>query len=250
MTNQLTERLYDFRASQEISRHEELPYEAGVLGPEGTLQARRILAQKYVFTGTVDPADLAPDGTLGPDADPYYYRGQRTYYGVWDRNDPSKILITASLIHPDSRGVSSLQLHLEDIDQEYRAELEKRKPEEIAELTAYVKSSELVDPVQSRLCALYLIREIIKDSRDKGIRTWVFGLRPQLKSKYKRLFGPGLDKRGETVRLGTFKTPFLPYSVDVERAWRKLMDSSILRVGSRAMARFVGMSGARVKTSV
>lgn len=241
MTNLVSEVYHDLTASRMIERHEELPYEAGVLGPEATLQARRMLANVYVLTGTVNRDSLADDGTLGPDADPYYYKGQRVYYGVWDRGNPDKLLMAASLILPDDDGVESLQLHLEDVDPEYVRDLKRRRPEEIAELTAYVKTPEL-GPLKSRLCSLYLIRELIADSRRSGIRTWVFGLRPQLKKKYERLFGPGLDKRGKSVRLGSFNTPFLPYSVDVEMAWRRLMEPSLLRPGSKAMARFIGMA--------
>lgn len=241
MSNILTELLYDLDATKKIERHEELPFEAGVLGSEGTLQARRMLANVYVLTGTIDPKDLAEDKTLSREADPYFWRGQCAYYGVWDKNDPSKILMAARLIRPNEDGVHSLQVHLEDFDERYSAALMRRDPSEIAELAAYVKAPEL-EPVASRLCSLYLIRELIRDSRDKQIKTWIFGLRPQLKTKYERLFGPGLDKRGEVMHLGNFKTPFLPYSVDVEAAWRRLMAASRLRIGSSAIARFVGMT--------
>lgn len=242
MTNVMSEILDDLRAARQIERPNELPYEAGVLDERGTLQARQMLARVYVLTGTVKPEDLTPEGTLDEKADPYYYRGQCTYYGVWDRNNPDKLLMAARLVHPDKEmGAHSLQVHLEDLDPDYVTELLNRDPNEIAEFAAYVKAPEL-GGVPSRLTSLYLIREIIRDSRDRGIKTWVFGLRPQLKTKYERLFGPGLDRRGRVVHLGNFKSEFLPYSVDVEAAWRRLLDSSRMRIGSRAIARFVGMT--------
>lgn len=239
MANILRELLYDLQAVKEIEQPQNLPYEAGILKGEDIVKARQMLANVYVYTGTVDRESLTEQGTLSDEVDPYWRHS--TYYGVWDANDPDRLLMAARLIHPDENGVHSLQIHLEDLPEDYCRELLQANPNEIAELAAYVKAPNL-GPVESRLSTLYLIRELIRDSRAKGVKTWVFGLRPQLKTKYERLFGPGLDRHGDIVHLGAFKSEFLPYSVDVERSWRRLMDSSRRRIGSKAIARFVGMS--------
>jgi hypothetical protein len=71
--------------------------------------------------------------------------------------------------------------------------------------------AEGLDPIESRIVSMYLIREMMADSRDHDIETWVFGLRQELVPKYEKTFGPALDRCGDRTRLGRFNAAvFVP----------------------------------------
>ena len=237
MSNIFMEIYYDLIAAHEISNPEKLPYHAEVLDATGIQQARKMLADVYVRKGVVTPESLAEDGTLADEADPYWRRS--IYYGVRSEHDPSRLLITSRLVQPSDEGVDSLQIHIDELDQDLQAELRNSDPAGIAEFAAYVKEVGL-GQIESRLVSLYLIRKMVYDSQARGIKTWVFGMRPELRKKYERIFGPALERRGDTVHLGSFKADFVPYKIDVESSWRRLMTASHLRLGSHAIATFVG----------
>lgn len=230
----------DFRAVEALKHSDNLPYRAEILSGDDIQQARRMLASAYVEKGIVSADELTPDHTLNAELDPYWEHS--IYYGVRDERDPSQLLIASRfvLVPEGQQADGSLQMHFEDIDPAVADELRVQDPSTIAEFAAYVKRPGL-DPITSRIVSMYLIREMVSDSRDHGIKTWVFGLRPELRNKYEKTFGPALDRCGDSVRLGAFKkASFVPYRIDVEASWQRLMQSSRWRLGSRAIAAFVG----------
>ncbi|HET9412182.1 MAG TPA: hypothetical protein VFO38_05035 [Candidatus Saccharimonadales bacterium] len=236
MVNPFRNLLYDLRAAKELKNFERLPFYAEILNEQNTLRARQMLARVYVSKGVVQQKSLTVQGTISDSVDPYWR--QSIYYGVFSKDDPDRILMTARLIRPVNR-LESLQLHLDDLSPGVREKLQQIDLKKVAEFAAYVKEPGL-DPLTSRVVSLYLIREMVWDSRKRGIETWLFGMRPELQRKYARNFGPALHRLGKKVHLGRFNAIFVPYKVDIEAASRRLQTSSYWRLGSRTVSSFIG----------
>ncbi len=237
MSHFLKEIYFDLKAAETIKKPDELPYCAEVLDADGVTQARQMLAEVYAAKGLVAEHDLAADGTLNDEADLYWHHA--IYYGVRDKTNAQRLLMAARLIVPEADDINSLQIHLDEIDPAVRDELYAQNPATVAEFASYVKEPGL-DPLASRLASLYLIRQMIRDSRSRDIQTWVFGLRPELQKKYERIFGPAMTRCGTEVHLGHFDIACIPYRINVEESWRRLRKSSRWRLGSVAIANFVG----------
>lgn len=227
---------YDLQSAAVIRKASQLPYQAKVLNKKGTLQSRRMLANVYVHKNVIGPSVLTAQGTMDEKKDPYW--SHAVYYGVYDKRNPNILLITARLILPINNDIGSLQVHFDELAPAARQEINALPPNTIAEFASYVKRPDL-GPVTSRVVSLYLIREMIVDSRRRGITTWVFGLRPELQKKYERLFGSALERCGSTVHLGDFTTSFIPYKVDVEHSWQRFVKASRWQIGGNAVANFV-----------
>jgi hypothetical protein len=239
MIRPILERYHNYKAVETLKDADRLPYHAKVLEGEEIQDARRMLARVYADKGVVGPDDLADNGTLNSDKDPYWPHS--VYYGVYDQNDPTRLLIASRIVLATEGGIDeSLQMHFDDIDPKVAAELRARDAATIGEFAAYVKAEGL-DPIESRVVSLFLIREMARDSLEHGVTTWVCGMRDEIRSKYKRLFGPALQRCGDRVRLGSFNSAaFVPHTIEIEQGLERMANGSRWRIGSRAIAGFMG----------
>lgn len=214
---------------------ENLPYEAGVLDEAGKLEARQWTANVYKQHGMVADEELAHDGTLEPDVDPFVDRS--IYYGVRSRED-SKLLMASRLIMPRDGDIYSMQMHTEDLPLEKQEEL-LPLGDSVAEFASYIKRPGL-GPVDSRFSSLFLIREILRDSVDNDIDHWVFTMNPSVASSYERVFGNSMEKIGSDVRSGQFKVGNLAaFHVRVREGLQNLRTGSFKTLAALALKKFM-----------
>jgi hypothetical protein len=234
----------------EAMRHPDmLSYEAGVLSGEQRLRARQMRAAIYLKNGIISEEDLGPDGSIGPEKDPY--DNHSIEFGVWDPRDPERILMSMRLIlATEKEGYGSFQLHFDELPDEYQQRFADTDPESVAELAGYIKEPGL-DRITSGVASLFLLREMVRASHKLGINEWVFGMKaPQLK-RYKQLFGDAVESLGDQpVKFGNYAgDQYLPHSVDVDSAFWIFLASANRKIGGRAIARFWETAYDEVPTS-
>lgn len=229
------------RAIRAIRHADRLPYYAEQLSAEDRLLARKMLAKAYLERGGITKSALNPDGTLNKFNDPYQARSY--YFGVKDARDRARLLMAARLIVPENGDISTLQLHLEDLSPEGRRRMNEAGGRNMAEFASFVKDPS-VRGAESGVASLFLMRSMLDASLAMGIKTWVFGIRPEIATKYYKLFGPVMESLGEGVHLGHFTTTvFIPYMVDVNSAVARLQKKGHLSfAGRRAIAKFMAGS--------
>lgn len=223
---------------RDIQRPHKLPYDANVLYHPEITEARQLLANRYLELGTISEDYLDENRTLKTEHDPYVSRA--TYFGVRHRYT-SKLNVTGRFIHPNEHGASSLQLHLEDLESNWRKWLEAEvRPNEVVEFASLVKAGSRVPSIAT----MFLFRKMLQHSFEKDIKYWVFGLNQNLQRTFEARFGDSLQRMGETVRLGNLRATYIPYVLDIEKSRENFSKPKssmkwLRRIGLKSIEKFM-----------
>lgn len=218
---------------EQVVNYDELPFcvDRVVADPEDATggeqvdRARRFLADQYTKNGSIDESMLRePGGPLCDAVDPYWRRA--TYFVVRSKQDPAYIYATARLISPENGMIDSLQVHLDELPDQWYQYVLSLNSEKVVEIASLVKGQET-----STLAVMDMIRHMAHYSQGAGIEHWIWGLQPKLVNKYSSFFGSAITRMGQAdgrVHLGKLKPEYVPYLLNVDGALERAASVTVL----------------------
>lgn len=196
-------------------------YQCVIANPDDRLlsEAKRLHATVYLRRGFVETQDIAPEGHLSPDADPY--QAHATYFVVVRKDDPNipPLALARQINALPSLGLSSFPvLSQARIRREACTLLQSCNPAEIVEISALAKRHR-VGPFAS----LLLYRAMLYHSmHGRRHRYWIMALDVDVFRSLRYSFGDALRVIGEvTAYPGGDVVPLL---LDVARAFSSLAE--------------------------
>lgn len=159
------------------------------------IAARRLHASVYTSLGYAHAADISPDGTLGPNADPYV--GRSTYFGAFaNAGTTPRLLATARHIRPDPYiGHESLPTFSQlPIESGARVDIERVDPYATVEVSALAKV-----PHAPSHTVLALYWAMWRHSVARGDALWLMACDAALFRQLRSLIGHAVTRIGPAV---------------------------------------------------
>lgn len=179
--------------------------------PEDIDAAEQLRYETYIERGVIlDPAKAVRH--IGKNA---------IIYGGFAKCDnlPDKQLVVTGRILRLPEGISSSQMHLEDLDAGWPEKLGEVPADQIVEVSGLAKAHELTmgGSGVGTVAAIAMLAQMMHDSRDMGITTWVCGLEKKIAPGLECVWGEVVMRRmGKEVRMGEYPRKYAPYCTPVE----------------------------------
>jgi hypothetical protein len=181
--------------------------------PSEITEARRLHASTYVDREFVSAADLAPDGTIGPDKDPW--PAMSTYFGVLSGDVVMATARQIELPEPDRLPTMGLtRLSGDELRQ-----VRDLPAQSVVEISALARRPEAPS---AHVVAIY--SRMWQESLARGHRVWLMAVDLPLFSQLRRFFcGDALRPIGPRQEyLGSVVVPAVVWSHELNPAQRRL----------------------------